>query len=52
MMKKYEAPRAVRLSDAETGSGYCYSGSGGTNTPECVNGPTFGTSCGPGTSPM
>jgi hypothetical protein len=51
-MKKYTAPRAVRLSDAETGSGFCWDGSSGTHSPECANGPSFGTSCGNGTSPQ
>jgi len=50
---KYEAPRAVRLSDTGLGEGGCFdgpSGHGGCDT--CVNGPGVGTTCITGSNPQ
>jgi|GEM_PF-5970673 len=50
-MKKYEAPRAVRLSDANTASLACVSGPQGTGD-LCISGltPSDANRCSTGTS--
>ena len=50
MMKKYEAPRAVRLSDASTASLTCMDGPFGTVN-NCTSGTTVSNTCQAGTSP-
>ena len=47
-VSKYEAPHAVRLSDAKTASLVCTDGPNGDNT--CISGATVGPACASGSN--